>query len=74
MLTGWWRRLFQGSTVKRRVGPLKLGPRCKLVLAKLAFDMRESHSSLLTQLPGQRDVLDLGTDREYPAPPLERGR
>ena len=60
---------------------LKLGPRSRLVLAKLGFDMRasyddllkeplpESHTSLLKQLPGQHDVIDLNSHRENPDRP-----
>jgi hypothetical protein len=78
MLRRWWKRLLQRPGVKRRTALLKLGPRSRLVLAKLGFDMRasyddllkdplpDSHTSLVKQLPGQHDVIDLGTDRESP--------
>ena len=71
----WWKRFG----AKRDSTLLKLGPRSKLVLAKLGFDMRasydgliheplpERHASLLKQLPGQHDVIDLDSERESPA-------
>ena len=49
MLTSWWKRLLQRPEVKRHVGLLKLGPRSRLVLAKLGFDMRASYDDLLKE-------------------------
>jgi hypothetical protein len=75
MLRRWWNRLLQGRRIKPRTALLKLGPRSRLVLAKLGFDMRASyddllkgplpdeHTSLLKQLPGQHDVIDLDDKR-----------
>jgi hypothetical protein len=71
-----WKRL--GGKPPR--GMSRLGPRSKLVLAKLGFDMRESyddllkeplperHAMLLKQLPGQHDVIELDSRRGEPGP------